>query len=225
MTLAIRCRDVNKRYRQGTASQAVLDTFSMEVKAGESLALLGRSGSGKSTLLALLAGLDSVDSGEIFLGTFDIARAREPALTRFRRRHIGFVYQSFNLLPTLSVLDNVRLMLDLNGVSGREAIDRASTALADVGLDAASHRRPDTLSGGEQQRVAIARALVHRPGLILADEPTGNLDAGTADDVATLLTSLVRDSGMTLVMATHSPTLASACQRQLTLAATPRDCG
>ena len=195
----------------------------MQVDAGKSVALLGRSGSGKSTLLSLLAGLDDIDGGAIDIGATRISSIAEPARTRFRRRHIGFVYQQFNVLPTLSVLDNVLLMLDLNGVTGLTARERAHQWLAAVGLATAADRMPDTLSGGEQQRVGIARALVHQPGLVLADEPTGNLDADTASLIAALLSDLVEQAGTTLIMATHSASLAAGCDRQLALGAKPSE--
>ncbi|MEO1037396.1 MAG: ABC transporter ATP-binding protein [Pseudomonadota bacterium] len=217
MTLAVRCRSIGKQYTYGDRQQSVLDNFSLTVDPGQSMALLGRSGSGKSTLLNLLAGLDDVDTGDVLLGDFSIARAPEPSRTRFRRHNIGFVYQSFNLLPTLSVADNVRLMLDLIGVQGQAARQSTAAVLSSVGLLDAADRYPDTLSGGEQQRVAIARALVHQPGLILADEPTGNLDAENADRVADLLLRLVAERGCTLILATHSGRLAERCQQQLDL--------
>ena len=215
MTLAVRCRNICKRYQHERVVQPVLDAFSMSLAAGQSLALVGRSGSGKSTLLSLIAGLDDPDSGEIDVGDVRVSAIGEPARTLFRRRNIGFVYQQFNLLPTLNVLDNVLLMLDLNGQTGDKAEIRASEMLASVGLDGMAKRAPDTLSGGEQQRVAIARALVHRPGLLLADEPTGNLDSSNAAQVAALLARLVAESGTTLVLATHSRSLAESCGQQI----------
>ncbi|MEM8983253.1 MAG: ABC transporter ATP-binding protein [Pseudomonadota bacterium] len=215
MTLPVSCQSVSRYYQRGPHRESVLENVSLDVSRGESVALLGRSGTGKSTLLNLIAGLDNVDAGEIRIGDFRISDDREPMRTQFRAANIGFVYQNFNLLPTLSVRDNIHLMLDLAAYSSGDAQPLIDEALHCVGLQGVDTREPDTLSGGEQQRVAIARALVHRPGLILADEPTGNLDDGNANRIADLLFERVRAAGTTLVLATHSRSLAARCERQI----------
>lgn len=181
------------------------------------MALVGRSGSGKSSLLNLLCGIDRPDSGLIEIGGVDLATLSERDLTLYRRRNVGFVYQAFNLVPTLSVAANVALVLELNRRRGEEARRRLQAILEAVGLAARHDSYPDVLSGGEQQRVAIARAIVHEPVLLLADEPTGNLDERTAARILELLLSVVRDAGSTLVVATHSRAVADTCDRILEL--------
>jgi putative ABC transport system ATP-binding protein len=178
---------------------------------------MGRSGSGKSTLLNLVSGIDRPDSGTIYIDGQEVSALREPARTLFRRAHIGFVYQFFNLIPTLDVAENVRLVLELNGVRGQAARTRALAALRDVGLQGRAASAVDALSGGEQQRVAIARALVHVPKLLLADEPTGNLDPHTAEEVHALFHRLNRELGVTLVIATHNEQLMRSVGRALRL--------
>jgi putative ABC transport system ATP-binding protein len=181
----------------------VLQAVDLDVREGEFLILLGKSGSGKSTLLNLLSGIDQADGGSVEIAGTDITRLDERRLTLFRRTHIGIIFQFFNLIPTLTILENVTLPLDLSGKQGGEA--RARTLLEAVGLGSRANDFPDKLSGGEQQRVAIARALVNEPALVLADEPTGNLDEETGKQVLALLLQLTRDAGRTLVMATHNP--------------------
>jgi putative ABC transport system ATP-binding protein len=195
----------------------VLDDVDAEFRRGEIVALRGRSGSGKSTLLNLISGIDQPDAGEVLVAGINLTQLGEHERTLFRRRHIGFVYQSFNLVPTLSVADNIRLVLELNKVPADEATTRINTLLESVQLADRATSYPDVLSGGEQQRVAIARALSHRPSVLLADEPTGNLDESTAETVIELLERLVRDTGGTMIMATHSTTLAATCDRTLEL--------
>jgi putative ABC transport system ATP-binding protein len=195
----------------------VLDGAELEVDAGSAVAIMGRSGSGKSTLLNLLAGIDEPDSGSIEIDGRELTRLKEPERTHFRRRHVGFVYQFFNLIPTLSAGENVRLALELNGVRGVEARRRGDAMLARVGLGDRVGSAVDALSGGEQQRVAIARALVHEPHLVLADEPTGNLDEATAAEIAPLLRSLVRTHGASLLIVTHDLELARSVDRVLEL--------
>src|SRR5580700_5198264 len=173
---------------------------------------MGRSGSGKSTLLNLISGIDRPDSGSVHVDGLEVSALGEPARTLFRRTHVGFVYQFFNLIPTLDVAENVRLVLELNGLRGHAARTRSVAGLAARGRSAVTE-----LSGGEQQRVAIGRALVHRPKLLLADEPTGNLDAETAQEVMPLLLSLTRAGGATLVMVTHDALLARRSDRVLEL--------
>ena len=211
---AVRLLEVTRRFREGDLVHVVLDRVSVRFEAGVSIALRGRSGSGKSTLLNLICGIDRPDDGRIVVAGDDLTAMGEHARTLFRRRHVGFVYQAFNLGPTLTVGDNVRLVLELNDVPDREARERVASLLDAIGLAGRAGSYPDVLSGGEQQRVAIARALAHRPPLVLADEPTGNLDDRSADIVLDLLTGLVRDEGGTLIMATHSPSIAAACDRR-----------
>ncbi len=206
-------KELSRSFREGERVHKVLDGLNARFAAGETVALLGRSGSGKSTLLNLIAGLDRSDAGSIELDGSDVSVLREPERTLFRRRHIGFVHQFFNLIPTLNAGENVRLALELNGIRGAEARRRAAAVLAEVGLGERTDSAVDLLSGGEQQRVAIARALVHEPQLLLADEPTGNLDSETAQRVLPLLTSLVRTRGTTLLLATHDRTLAAGADR------------
>jgi putative ABC transport system ATP-binding protein len=189
----------------------------MEVQAGEFVALLGPSGSGKSTLLNLIAGMDRPDAGEVEVGGVPLHRLDERERTLFRRHRIGFVFQFFNLIPTLTVEENLLLPLELAGRVGREDRARASRLLAEVGLGDRGKSWPDRLSGGEQQRVAVARALAHDPTLILADEPTGNLDRRSGKRVLDLLARMVRESGTTLVVVTHSEGAAGRADRVLEL--------
>jgi putative ABC transport system ATP-binding protein len=193
-----------KSYHDGRDEHRVLWGIDLSVPAGECVALLGRSGSGKSTLLNLLAGIDRPDAGEVRILGEAVSRLGEPALTLFRRRHIGFVYQFFNLIPTLTVEENLSLPLELNGVEVSRRPERVAGLLERVGLARRAAAFPDQLSGGEQQRVAIARALVHEPALVLADEPTGNLDAHTGGEILGLLTELFREQERTLILVTHS---------------------
>jgi len=210
-------RRLCRSFREGERVHRVLEGLDADIATGERVAVMGRSGSGKSTLLNLLSGIDRPDSGAVYVDGMELSALGEPARTLFRRAHIGFVYQFFNLIPTLDVAENVRLVLELNGVRGRAARERSLAALARVGLQGRAHSAIDALSGGEQQRVAIARALVHAPKLLLADEPTGNLDAATAQEVLPALLDLTRERGTTLVMATHDEALAGAADRVLEL--------
>jgi len=206
---------VVKRYREGEAEHLVLNGASAAIRAGEFVALLGPSGSGKSTILHLLAGIDLADAGTVRVAGRDLASLDERERTLFRRRSVGFVFQFFNLIPTLTVRENVRFPLELNGLP--DAARRADELLERVGLGARADAFPDRLSGGEQQRVAVARALAHEPALLLADEPTGNLDEETAEGVVALLEELVRGTGATLVVVTHSEALARRADRVLRL--------
>jgi len=210
-------RQLCRNFREGERIHRVLDRLDAEISSGERVAVMGRSGSGKSTLLNLISGIDRADSGAVHVDGLEVTALGEPARTLFRRAHIGFVYQFFNLIPTLDVAENVRLVLELNGVRGRAARERSLAALADVGLRARAQSAIDALSGGEQQRVAIARALVHAPQLLLADEPTGNLDDATAQEVLPSLLALTRARGTTLVLVTHDEALAAAADRVLEL--------
>lgn len=214
---AVHLRDVSRKFHEGNRVHVVLEGLNAEFTSGESVALRGRSGSGKSTLLNLISGIDTPDEGNIEVAELDLTGMSERNRTLFRRQHIGFVYQAFNLVPTLTVADNVKLVLELNKVPEAEAAVRVKTLLSEVGLSGREDSYPDILSGGEQQRVAIARALVHRPSLLLADEPTGNLDDKTAASVLALLDRLVRQSGGTMIVATHSAAVAAFCDRALYL--------
>ncbi|HJS88816.1 MAG TPA: ABC transporter ATP-binding protein [Steroidobacteraceae bacterium] len=213
----IAIRQLCRSFTEGTGVHRVLDGVDARLEAGEVVAVVGRSGSGKSTLLNLMSGIDRADSGEVEIAGRLISRMEEPERTLFRRKHVGFVYQFFNLLPTLDVEENVRLPLELNGMRGAAARRRSAAVLAEVGLGDRLASAVDRLSGGEQQRVAIARALVHEPGVLLADEPTGNLDEETASQVLPLLLSLARARHATLVMATHDARLARSADRVLEL--------
>ncbi len=209
----IRLRGLCRRFREGEREHVVLDGVDLDIRDGETVALRGRSGSGKSTLLNLVAGIDAPDAGSVTVAGVDLTGLSEHDRTLFRRKHIGFVYQAFNLVPTLSVADNVRLVLELNKVSASDASVRIDELLEAVGLADRADSFPDVLSGGEQQRVAIARALCHEPAVLLADEPTGNLDDSTASGVLALLDRLVRTGGRTMLIATHSMQVASYCDR------------
>jgi len=195
----------------------VLDGVEATIERGEFIVLLGRSGSGKSTLLNLISGIDLPTSGRVVLGGVDVTRETEQARTLFRRHHIGFVFQSFNLIPTLTVAENLLLPLELSGALTEAETQRALDILGEVGLRDRADSFPDRLSGGEQQRVAIARALAHDPLLILADEPTGNLDYQTAEQVLGLIDRLVRQAGKTTLMVTHDRSLIDLADRVLTL--------
>jgi putative ABC transport system ATP-binding protein len=212
-------RQLSRSFREGDLLHPVLEGLDAKVASGESIAITGRSGSGKSTLLNLISGIDRADAGTIDIDGREVTAMAEPGRTLFRRAHIGFVYQFFNLIPTLDVAENVRLVLELNGVGARAARQRAAEVLAAVGLGGRAHSAVEQLSGGEQQRVAIARALVHEPSLLLADEPTGNLDEESAREVLPLLLTLVRARGTTLVIVTHDGALARQADRALELRA------
>ncbi len=206
-----------RAFREGEREHRVLDQARAEFANAEVVAVIGRSGSGKSTLLNLISGIDRPDSGSVHIDGLNVTALAEPQLTLFRRKHIGFVYQFFNLVPTLDVEENVRLVLELNGVRGAAARERSTAMLKEVGLADRARSAVDTLSGGEQQRVAIARALVHRPQVLLADEPTGNLDEETAREVLPVLLSLARQRGATLLIVTHDAALARSADRILEL--------
>lgn len=213
----VKLNKLSRSYLEGGRRHTVLQELSAEIGAGEAIALRGRSGSGKSTLLNLISGIDTPDAGEVLIDGHSITAMTERNRTLFRRKNIGFIYQSFNLVPTLTVADNVRLILELNGVPIAAAERRVQELLEAVELPDRGNSYPDVLSGGEQQRVAIARALAHRPLLLLADEPTGNLDDKSAERVLLLIDGLRREHGATLVLATHSSAVASACDRVLEL--------
>jgi putative ABC transport system ATP-binding protein len=209
--------DVCKDYDEHGRPHTVLASVSAGIARGELIVLVGRSGSGKSTLLNIIGGLDRPSRGEIRIGGQSLSGLSEDGLARLRRREIGFVFQFFNLVPTLTALENLLLPLELLGVDRREARQRAEHWLAAVGLPGRGRSFPEELSGGEQQRIALARALIHRPGLVIADEPTGNLDLETARQVLGLLDDLCRREGTTLVMATHSPEVVGVADRVFTI--------
>ncbi len=216
----ISIRNLHKRYAEGHAQRAIFTGLNLDIKRGQWVALLGQSGSGKSTLLNLLGGIDLPDAGEIQIAGQTITTLREVERTRFRRRQIGFVFQFFNLIPTLTVTENLLLPLELNGLATPEQCEWALELLDNVGLGDRRDSFPERLSGGEQQRLAIARSVVHRPLLLLADEPTGNLDAVTGGRILELLLTLHQQAGTTIVMVTHSQEVAARADRRLRL-----DCG
>ena len=210
---AVELRRITKAYREAEAERAVLRDVSLTIARGEIVVVVGRSGSGKSTLLNVLAGIDRPTSGSVIVDGTDLTALDEQARTRFRRQHIGFVFQFFNLIPLLTVEENLLLPLELNNRADAKGTARVRELLERVGLGGRGESYPERLSGGEQQRVAIARALVHEPALILADEPTGNLDTETATGVLDLLDTLAREAGRTVVMVTHSREVVGVADR------------
>lgn len=196
--------DLYKDYPEGAIRRSVLKGANLQVQEGEIVALLGRSGSGKSTLLNLLAGIDQPTSGSIRIDQTELTQLNERERTLFRRKQIGFVFQSFNLIPTLTVAENLLLPMELNGASPVVALEKVRSLLGELDLEQRLESFPDRLSGGEQQRVAIARALVHDPRLVLADEPTGNLDKVTGDQALRLFRNLIQAAGKTMMLVTHS---------------------
>jgi putative ABC transport system ATP-binding protein len=213
--VVLEARHVTKQVSSPDGTLTIVDDVSFTVPRGESVAIVGASGAGKSTLLAILAGLDTPSSGAVFLDGRELTALDEDGRAAARARHVGFVFQSFHLMPSLTALENVLLPLELAGEPGAAPIARA--ALGQVGLDARIAHYPRQLSGGEQQRVAIARAFVGRPDVLFADEPTGNLDTVTGARVAELLFDLNRAAGTTLVLVTHERELARRCNRVLEL--------
>jgi putative ABC transport system ATP-binding protein len=211
----IELTNVSKRY----GSQVVLAAANLAIERAQMIAIVGRSGSGKSTLLRLIGGLEAADSGAVRVDGAELTALSEAERARRRRQGLGFVFQSFNLIPTLTVAENVELPLALNDVPADELRRRSRALLADLGLQSCADRFPEDISGGEQQRAAIARAVVHEPKLVLADEPTGNLDAETAEHVLALLRDTCRECNATLIVATHSAEVASQAARVLTIRA------
>jgi putative ABC transport system ATP-binding protein len=211
----IRVRDLVMRLPSGGRSLTILDGITLDVATGELLAITGPSGSGKSTLLGLVAGLDRPSSGSIVVGGIDITRLDEDALARFRRETLGYVFQSYHLIPTLTAVENVAVPLEITGAPN--ALARARALLDDVGLGDRAYHYPVQLSGGEQQRAALARAVALDPGLLLADEPTGNLDSATGTRIIELLLELRRRRGATLVLVTHDDALARHADRVVVL--------
>ena len=210
---AIRAVDLTRTFEVGETQIEALRGVSLGVAAGEFVALIGPSGSGKSTFLNLVGGLDRPTSGELWVNGVELSGSKERALTEHRRRRVGFVFQSFHLLPRLTALENVAVPLMFSGVPERARLERARELLAQVGLQQRLEHRPTQLSGGEQQRVAIARALVGRPAIILADEPTGNVDSTTGAEIMALLQHLNREQGVTLLLVTHDAEAAAFAGR------------
>ncbi len=213
----IQLRNVSRVFQEGEGQRRVLDDVNVDFETGQFVVLLGHSGSGKSTLLNLISGIEQATAGDVIIDSFNITKMRDRDRTRFRRDQIGFVFQFFNLIPTLTVLENITLPQELAGVPQRKAANVARDLLEKVDLGGRESSLPDKLSGGEQQRVAICRALAHNPVLVLADEPTGNLDNKTGDRVLALLLDLTRQAGKTLIMATHNPAVVHHADRVLYL--------
>jgi putative ABC transport system ATP-binding protein len=213
--IALEARNVSKTVASPEGELTILADVSLRVRAGESLAIVGASGAGKSTLLALLAGLDTPSTGRVFIAGIDLTERDEDARAALRAAQVGFVFQSFHLIPSLTALENVMLPLELAGRA--DAKTAAAGALTQVGLAARASHYPKQLSGGEQQRVAIARAFVTHPAVLFADEPTGNLDTATGQKVTDLLFDMNRHSGSTLILVTHDQKLAHRCDRTLSL--------
>jgi len=212
----IQLTNVSKSYGDTSTVRALID-LSLTVEQGERVAVMGPSGSGKSTLLNLICGLDQPTSGSIKLDGVELASLDDDRRTRLRREKLGMIFQTFNLLSTLTALENIALPLRLQGVRKRETDQRSLAMLERVGLKARSHHRPDELSGGERQRVAIARALVFRPPILLGDEPTGNLDSHTGEEILRLLDDLHREYNTTVLLVTHNDLAAAFCDRILWL--------
>lgn len=211
--IIVELESLTKSFQEGDKTRIVLDAISGSFQRGEFVALLGRSGSGKSTLLNLISGIDQPTSGDVIIDGTAITQLSERERTLFRRDRLGFVFQFFNLIPTLTVIENITLPQELAGKSMKDAEVSAMRILETVGLADRRDAFPDKLSGGEQQRIAIARALAHDPELILADEPTGNLDADTGERVLDMLLKLTRESGKSMIMATHSRDVAARADK------------
>ena len=213
----VEMRALTKRYEEGTEARSVIERADADIHRGELVALAGPSGSGKTTLLNLISGIDTPTSGDVLIDSVPITKLSEKERTLFRRKNIGFVFQFFNLIPTLSVKENLLLPLQLNSFPSAESDDRVMYLLERIGMGDRIDSYPDRLSGGEKQRVAIARALAHNPPLILADEPTGNLDADTGRAILSLLKSLIDGSGKTMVIVSHSDVVAGMADRVLAM--------
>jgi len=210
-------RHLSKIYQQGEINVIALNDISLDIKTGEYLTLMGPSGSGKSTLLHIIAGIDRPSEGECIVQEVDVARLNESELADWRNQNVGFVFQTFNLIPVLTAYENVELPLLLTRLDRRQRRKQVNTALELVGLADRAHHLPRQLSGGQEQRVAIARSLVTSPSLIVADEPTGNLDAHSAQEVLSLLQTLSRSAGKTVIMVTHDPKAAAFGSRTIHL--------
>lgn len=213
----LKLSNISKSYNQGEQERFVLDDACLTIYEGEIIAIVGRSGSGKSTLLNMMSGIDQPDSGEVYVTHQIINQLSEYERTLYRRKNMGFVFQFFNLIPTLTIRENILLPLELNNSLNAESIDYVDTLLSSVGLSDRFHHYPDQLSGGEQQRIAILRAIVHKPKLVFADEPTGNLDAETGIDVLKILQNIVQEFKTTLVTVTHSQDVAKIADRAFSM--------
>ncbi len=209
----VQIHNLKKSYMEGGRQRPVLDDVNARIAQGEFFVMLGKSGSGKSTLLNMISGIDTPDAGRVLVDGTEITALSDTGQTLFRRDNIGIIFQFFNLIPTLTVLENITLPQELRGKRLKLSETRARQLLKRVGLENRADSFPDKLSGGEQQRVAIARALVHEPKLLLADEPTGNLDADTGQQILQLLLELTREAGKTLIMATHNPEIVPFADR------------
>ncbi|MBS7624838.1 MAG: ABC transporter ATP-binding protein [Candidatus Bathyarchaeia archaeon] len=207
----VRTLNLSKIYRRGKVNIQALNNVNLQVSSGEIVGIMGPSGSGKTTLLNLIGGLDRPTSGKVFVDGVDITTLGESELADYRLRKVGFVFQFYNLIPTLTALENVEVPLALAGVSKNERRERALSLLRMVGLEARADHKPDELSGGEQQRVAIARALANNPSIVLADEPTGDLDSKSATALMNLIKELNRKNGQTFIIVTHDPIVTQAC--------------
>ncbi len=216
MSAVIRIHDLTREYRMGSERILALRGVTLEIRRNEYLAIMGPSGSGKSTMMNVLGCLDTPTAGEYWLNGEEVSRLTDDALARVRNREIGFVFQTFNLRPRATALHNVELPLVYAGVRARERRERAATALERVGLAERMDHRPNELSGGQRQRVAIARALVNQPSILLADEPTGNLDSVTSDEIMGLFAAL-HAAGQTVIVVTHEPDIAARAQRVVVL--------
>lgn len=217
MTALVSIRNLVKSYQRGSQKVPVLEDITFDIAEGEFLALMGPSGSGKSTLLNLIAGIDKPDSGSIEVGGVDIVTLPEADLASWRSMHVGFIFQFYNLIPVLTAFENVELPLLLTSMSRRERRDHAVAALSVVGLSDRMEHRPSELSGGQQQRVAIARAIVADPSILVADEPTGDLDRVSAEEILKLMEQLNSEFGKTIIMVTHDPRAAERAKRMLHL--------
>jgi putative ABC transport system ATP-binding protein len=216
VSAVIRIRDLTREYRMGSERILALRGVTLEIHRNEYVAIMGPSGSGKSTMMNVLGCLDTPTAGEYWLNGAEVSRLTDDALARVRNREIGFVFQTFNLLPRATALHNVELPLVYAGVRARERRERAAAALEWVGLADRMHHRPNELSGGQRQRVAIARALVNQPSILLADEPTGNLDSVTSDEIMEVFAAL-HAAGQTVIMVTHEPEIAARAERRIVL--------
>jgi putative ABC transport system ATP-binding protein len=217
LTSLIRIENLQRHFKMGEETVRALDGVSTTIEAGESLAIMGPSGSGKSTLLHLLGGLDRPTGGRFWVNGIEISTLDESVLATYRRREIGFIFQSFHLIPTMTALQNVAFPMIFSGVSARERCALASDLLARVGLADRMHHKPTELSGGQQQRIAVARALVNNPSIILADEPTGNLDSQTGGEIMELLAQLNREERRTILIVSHDPAVTDYAARAIHL--------